>query len=322
MKIKTFILPLLFVLWLPFLLSVTSPRFAAAALPPITPPTSSAMFIENVGQFAERARFQVQGSPGTLWLADDALWLTLLAPATDPPADASADLFPHNEFPYNTPGAEPSLGVHIKLSFVGANAAPELEPFGRRQTSVNYFTGNNPDQWHTDVPVWAGVRYVELYPGLDLEIGGEGGQLRPRLICHQNCSSALQQVRLQIEGVESFRLVEGQLTLDTPAGDFVFPPLLAVMNNSNTSSTFTLTPNLENNTVTFHVSAPHRPNFTFPVNPPGLVYSTFLGGNSYDNVRSIIVDELGHAYLAGATFSTNFPTTPGTARLSHYSGCL
>ena len=35
------------------------------------------MFIENVDQFDERARFQVRGGPGTMWLTDDAIWITL-----------------------------------------------------------------------------------------------------------------------------------------------------------------------------------------------------------------------------------------------------
>ena len=36
------------------------------------------LFIENVGQFADGARFQVRGGPATMWLSEDALWMTLL----------------------------------------------------------------------------------------------------------------------------------------------------------------------------------------------------------------------------------------------------
>jgi hypothetical protein len=44
----------------------------------------------------------------------------------------------------------------------------------------------------------------------------------------------------------------------------------------------------------------------------GLVYSTFLGGNSKDQGNSILVDDSGEAYVAGGTSSTNFPVTSGT----------
>ena len=39
------------------------------------------MFVENAGQWDEGARFQVWGGPaGTMWLAEDAIWITVLEP--------------------------------------------------------------------------------------------------------------------------------------------------------------------------------------------------------------------------------------------------
>jgi hypothetical protein len=46
--------------------------------------SASLMFIENVGQFDEGARFQVRGGDSTIWLAEDAIWVTVLEP-TPPP---------------------------------------------------------------------------------------------------------------------------------------------------------------------------------------------------------------------------------------------
>ncbi|MGQ0572111.1 MAG: DUF7948 domain-containing protein [Armatimonadota bacterium] len=53
--------------------------------------------------------------------------------------------------------------------------------------------------------------------------------------------------------------------------------------------------------------------FVTKLNPTGtgLVYSTFLGGNSTDIGFGIVVDSSGNAYLTGVTQSSNFPTTPG-----------
>ncbi|OPX87644.1 MAG: Endo-1,4-beta-xylanase A precursor [Pelotomaculum sp. PtaB.Bin013] len=50
--------------------------------------------------------------------------------------------------------------------------------------------------------------------------------------------------------------------------------------------------------------------FVAKLNPAGtgLVYSTYLGGNSWDQTSALAVDSSGNTYIAGYTLSTNFPT--------------
>ncbi|HEX8565073.1 MAG TPA: SBBP repeat-containing protein [Pyrinomonadaceae bacterium] len=50
--------------------------------------------------------------------------------------------------------------------------------------------------------------------------------------------------------------------------------------------------------------------FVTKLNPAGsaLVYSTFLGGGSYDNGNAVAVDSSGNAYVTGTTYSNDFPT--------------
>ncbi|HSM58773.1 MAG TPA: hypothetical protein VK879_21640, partial [Candidatus Sulfomarinibacteraceae bacterium] len=61
----------------------TRPPASGAAID-VTPPleetefAANAMFIENVGQFAEDARFKLGTGEHTLWLADDGIWITIL----------------------------------------------------------------------------------------------------------------------------------------------------------------------------------------------------------------------------------------------------
>ena len=53
--------------------------------------------------------------------------------------------------------------------------------------------------------------------------------------------------------------------------------------------------------------------FVTEFNPTGtgLVYSTYLGGSDYDYGSGIAVNTSGNAYVAGETFSSDFPTTAG-----------
>ena len=146
--------------------------------------SNSVMFIENVGQFGDSARFQVRGGNGVIWLAENALWVTVFdqQPKTDDPQPDSLLAM--------EPAIPPSTqGVNLKLSFVDANPHPRLEPFNRLETHVSYFIGDDPSKWHADVPVWGGVRYKDFYPGMDLELTSENGQMVQRLIVHPGGNS-------------------------------------------------------------------------------------------------------------------------------------
>ena len=162
-------------------LSASARAPAAPSLPPDPAQVRAALqgapllFIQNAGQFAPQARFQVRGGlgGGSLWLADDALWITLVKPVSpQPPAPTRGEGQPPAPSEGRGAGGE---GLHLRLRFLGANPHPRLEPFQRLETHVSYFIGNDPAKWRADVPVWGGVRYVGLYPGVDLEVSGEGG---------------------------------------------------------------------------------------------------------------------------------------------------
>jgi len=55
----------------------------------------------------------------------------------------------------------------------------------------------------------------------------------------------------------------------------------------------------------------------FNVAGSGLAYSTYLGGTGDDVSYSLAIDHLGHAYLTGQTYSSNFPVTAGAIQTSY-----
>jgi len=189
-----------------------SPRAAqpqiAPSLPPDTGQASQAltndplMFIENVGQFADGACFLVHGGDRTIWLAEDALWVTVLEPGSEgAEGQGSEGAEGHSSARSHEMAPQPGKAVHLKLSFPGAEPHPRLEPFDRLDTHVSYFIGGDPAGWRADVPVWGGVRYVDLYPGIDLELAGQDGRLAPRLVVRGDEGAAqLAGVHLRVEG--------------------------------------------------------------------------------------------------------------------------
>ena len=103
---------------------VTAQARTDAAPPAASNPSAALIFIENAGQFADGARFQVRGRDLTLWLAEDAIWLTLF----DQGAAQSPDVGTGGTSAGSPPS--PGNGVNIKLSFPGAN--PPCSPVSSR----------------------------------------------------------------------------------------------------------------------------------------------------------------------------------------------
>jgi hypothetical protein len=275
------------------------------------------MFIENAGQFDPRARFQARGGSGTLWLAEDALWLTLLEPSQE---DERADPRGLEDFGGLPTDDQPRQGVNIKLSFVGANPHPRLEPFNRLDTHVSYFLGNDPARWHTDVPVWGGVRYVDLYPGIDLELSGEGWQWQPRLIVQPDADLSV--VHLRVDGAEALSVESDAIRMTTAIGT-VIVPLLQLDTPQRAPLSTGLRPSVSGLEVTtpFARDGPAFPSASN--HPSDLVYSTFLGGNSDDGEEfgeSIAVDASGSTYITGSTQALDFPTTPGAFQTNSGGG--
>jgi hypothetical protein len=56
----------------------------------------------------------------------------------------------------------------ISLRFI--NSRPDVEPAGidAAPGRVNYLIGNDPSAWRTNVPTFRGVRYREIYSGIDV----------------------------------------------------------------------------------------------------------------------------------------------------------
>ncbi len=284
-------------------------------------PSSPLMFIENVGQFAEDPRFKVHGSDRAFWLADDALWITIMEPAS--PTDIR-DLFAAD--PLMQPAEQPETpgrGVNLRITFPGSNPDAELSAYGPVETTISYFLGNDPEKWRPDVPVWAGVQYRDLYPGLDLVWDSAGERPGLRLICRAtHCAAALADVQLRVEGADALNLEGDGLLIETAAGDFRLP-LLAVADAAGRPLRLAgLSPRLHGDSITVPYAA-HAAALPIPAmpadEPEDLLYSTFLGGSGEDAGDSLALDAAGNATVTGYTQSSNFPTTPGAFEGS-YSG--
>jgi hypothetical protein len=108
-------------------------------------------FVPNRGQTAPEVDFHVRGvMGGEMFFTSRGLTLALPTP-TD--SGAETDL-PELSSVEDIDIPPPTV---VELHFVGANTEPTITPGERQEGVVNYFIGNDPDQWVTNIPTHSSI---------------------------------------------------------------------------------------------------------------------------------------------------------------------
>ena len=90
-----------------------------------------------------------------------------------PPKGAGAQLQrttdhgPRTNHPIQNPKSKIQTQV-VRLRLVGANGNADVAGADELPGKVNYFIGNDPGTWRTNLPTYAKVKYQGVYPGVDL----------------------------------------------------------------------------------------------------------------------------------------------------------
>lgn len=299
----------------------------ASAQPPAGPPSSSASsvaasqagdavdedriasaftdlpltFVGNTGQTDPRVRYHAQGSDYAFYFTPEQVVLSL---SEETPAGSHAI---------------PRTSV-LAMQFVGADDGVRLEAQGPTNARINYLRGNDPGQWRTGLTGYSEIVYDDLWPGVDLRLRGEGGQLKYEFHLEPGTDPGV--IGLDYAGANSLQVDgDGALLVRTALGTLedAAPVSYQEIDGARVpvESSYRLT---GGTAYGFDVGA-HRPDHKLVIDP-GLDYSTFVGGASADRAEAVTVDADGNAIVVGSTQSTDFPTTVGAVDRTFSGGVM
>src|SRR5450432_530974 len=251
-------------------------------------------FEENRGQSSPEAKFLARGAGYEIFLTPEESVFVLRAPSAVNASKIKSPKFASN-----------SSASILRMKLLGANVAPVLASEDQLPGVTNYLLGKNPANWRTNIPNYRRVKEHNAYPGIDLVYYGTQGQLEYDFVvgAHQDPSV----IRFSVQGADKLNTSsDGDLLVSIRGGQLKFHKPYAYQQNGQAKETVAADYVLEaNNTVAFKLG--NYDSQRALVIDPILSYSTYLGGSNIDGANAIAVASDNTAFIAGGTFSADFP---------------
>jgi hypothetical protein len=262
-------------------------------------------FTQNQGQWPDNVLYRASAGGATMWFTNSGVVYQL------------TKRIPRGEL---KPGEAPRPGVlyekvgriidsiectMIKAEFVGANLNVCADGLKQTEYKCNYFLGDDPAKWRTDVPNFESIQYREIYAGIDLKYYGNGKQMEYDFIVSPGADYS--QIQIRYDGAKSLAIGNNdELRIKTEYGEIIEQPLFVYQDidgeKKPINGQYFI---IGNNTFGFAIDS-YDPQLALVIDPI-LKYSTYLGGSNIEENYGIAVNAAGEAIVAGYTLSANFP---------------
>jgi hypothetical protein len=204
-------------------------------------------------------------------------------------------------------GKDPKSNTVLRMSLLGSNANPSVSGMEELPGKSNYFIGNNPEYWRTNIPNYRKVSEHDIYPGIDLVYYGTQRQLEYDFVIAPGSSPS--KIQIAFSGARNLHTdANGDLLLSAAGKDDVRlhkPVAYQQIGNEKQLVAANYVLNGKDR-VAFSIGNydQSHPLIVDPI----LAYSTYLGGSGIDGANAIALASDNTAFVAGSTFSSNFPT--------------
>jgi hypothetical protein len=248
-------------------------------------------WVKNEGQWDQRALFSAPGYFGTTWIAKDGQLVHVAIKGKE-----------------SWVISERWVGGKVQA----IKGEEELE------TKVSYFIGNDPSKHRTGLSTYRYVSLGEVWSGVEVQL--KATQKTVEKLFYVKPGEDPSKIQVQVDGAKGLKLSkDGEMIIQTGLGDLKLSKPMAWQEKDGKKLPVEVSYKLiGKNRYSFEV-AKADPSLPIVIDP--ILQSTYLGGKGHDRALAIATHPTtGEVYVAGYTFSTNFPNTTDGAQIS-CSGC-
>ena len=265
-------------------------------------------FIENKGQVDSKVRFYVKTPGQTLYFTDEGIVFDLFRRK----AETSNDIDPNGK-DKGRGGANKAERLVFSLLFDKSNKGVSIAGLEKQEAKVNYLLGGDKAAWKTNIPIFKGIFYKEVYNGIDFKVEGKGQAIKYEFIVNPEGNTG--DIRLTYNGIVALSTnSEGELLIETAFGElketrpYIYQE---IVREREVGGGFAIQKPIGGGqerkfSYGFQIAS-YDPSYPLIIDPT-LFFSTYLGGSGDDYGYGIATDTSGNAYVTGSTASTNFPT--------------
>ena len=264
--------------------------------------TTELGWVKNEGQWHEEVAFAAQGHFGKTWVTRGGEIRHLL---TKKGACKERELgLLRSQISCST------QGWVISERFVGGEVRA-LRGEEQLPTKVSFFLGSDPEKHRSQLTTHRFVSLGEVWPGVEVKL--KASQKAVERLFYVAAGADLARVQVEVEGAESLKLGEdGTLAIITGLGQVeLSQPLAWQEREGENVAVVAKYKLLGENRYGFAVEGAD-PRLPLVIDP--ILQSTYLGGMGIDQARAIAVSSTGDIYIAGSTYSADFPATSGGAQ--------
>lgn len=265
-------------------------------------PNQENVFIENKGQWDNEVLFLTKLNGMNVWITSKGVLYDIYKVNN---IHSNENLF-EEVIDQDSSKVE---GQVVRLTFNNSNNVIKKGKLIESAGVHNYFVGNNPDNWISNVHLYSEINLSNLYQGIDIRFYFDKGSLRYDFMVNPGADP--EQIEMKIEGADSYYINNfNELVISSRYGDFKHGELFTYQNNKESvKSQFRIN---ENNSISIDVS---EYNHELPLIIDPILYSSFLPSWGAEVITAVSKTTSNNLICAGHTNSSGFPTTVGA-----YSG--